>query len=100
MLSLKKQTLHLLISKQCLNDFTVLDTVVDFLEVWDTFKHQILQAAKESIRKHMRSRSGIASGETLDNIDKNHSGMVADNQENQDQLQLSCCFIPKKLTNI
>ena len=43
------------------NRFGVLDTLEDPEELWDTFKRETLEAAKECIGQHPRSRSGFTS---------------------------------------
>lgn len=46
----------------------VLGTLEDPIELWDTFKHETLQAAKECIGEHWRSRSGFALEKMLESI--------------------------------
>ena len=46
------------------NRFGVLDTLEDSEELWDTFKRETLEAAKECIGERPRSRSGFTSFET------------------------------------
>ena len=51
------------------NRFGVLDTLEDPEELWDTFKRETLEAAKECIGERPRSRSGSTSVETLESIE-------------------------------
>ena len=52
------------------NWFEGLSALEDPVELWDTFKHEFLEAAKECIEGCPRSQDGFASVETLDNIEK------------------------------
>ncbi len=49
--------------------FGVLDTLEDPEEMWDAFKRETLNATEERVGEHPRSRSGVASEETLQNIE-------------------------------
>ncbi|KAG0716589.1 DNA repair protein RAD50 [Chionoecetes opilio] len=48
------------------NQFDVLSALGDPVELWDTFKRETLQAAKECIGERPRSRRGFVSTETLE----------------------------------
>ena len=54
------------------NWFGVLDTLEDSEELWDTFKHETLEAAKECIGECPRSWSGFTLVELLESIE--HTG--------------------------
>ena len=55
------------------NQFGVLDTLEDPEELWETFKRETLEAAKECIGERPRSRSGFTSVETLESIEGSHA---------------------------
>ncbi|KAG0729235.1 hypothetical protein GWK47_030741 [Chionoecetes opilio] len=61
-----------------LNQFNVLE---DPVELWDTFKHQTLQAAKECIGERPRSMRGFVSTGTLENIKESRAARLAGNQD-------------------
>ncbi|KAG0714123.1 Carbohydrate sulfotransferase 1 [Chionoecetes opilio] len=63
------------------NRFDVLGALEDPLELWDTFKCETLQAAKESIGERLRSRRGFVSTEPLENIEKSRAARLAGNQD-------------------
>ena len=46
------------------NRFEALNTLEDPEELWDTFKHEALEAASECIGERPRSRSGFTSVDT------------------------------------
>lgn len=46
------------------------------VELWSTFKQETLQAAKECIGEHLRSRSGFALVETLGNIEWHYAASL------------------------
>ncbi|KAG0723374.1 Craniofacial development protein 2 [Chionoecetes opilio] len=52
------------------NQFDVLGALGDPVELWDTFKRETLQAAKDCIGERPRSRRGFVSTETLEKIEK------------------------------
>ena len=52
------------------NRFGVLDTLEEHEELWDTFKRETLEAAKECIGERPRSWSGFTSVETLESIEE------------------------------
>ncbi|KAG0710377.1 Craniofacial development protein 2 [Chionoecetes opilio] len=52
------------------NRFDVLGALGDPVELWDTFKRETLQAAKECIGERPRSRRGFVSTETLEKIEE------------------------------
>ena len=55
------------------NRFGALDTLEDSEELWDTFKRQTLEAAKECIEEHPRSWSGFTSVEKLESIEESRA---------------------------
>lgn len=59
------------------NRFNVLSSLEDPVELWDTFKRETLEAAKECIGERPRSRSGFASEETLENIEESRAARLA-----------------------
>ena len=59
------------------NRFEAFDTHEDPEELWDTFKRETLEAAKECIGERPRSRSGFTSVETLESIEENHAARLA-----------------------
>ena len=59
------------------NRFGVLDTLEDPEELWDTFKRETLEAAKECIGERPRSRSGFTSVETLESIEESRAARLA-----------------------
>ena len=59
------------------NRFGVFDTLEDHEELWDTFKRETLEAAKECIGERPRSRSGFTSVETLKNIEESRAARLA-----------------------
>lgn len=52
------------------NRFELLGILEDPIELWDTFKREILQTAKEYTGEQSISKSGSASVETLGNIER------------------------------
>ena len=54
----------------------MLGTLEDPIELWDTFKREILQAAKDCIGERPRSRSGFASEEALECIEESHTAKL------------------------
>ncbi|MFV0264558.1 MAG: hypothetical protein ACK5JN_19375 [Kluyvera sp.] len=63
------------------NRFNVLGTLEDPVELWDTFKRETMQAAKECIGERPRSRGGFASEETLENIERSRAARLAGNRD-------------------
>ena len=63
------------------NRFGVLDTVEDPEKLWDSFKHETLEAAKECIGEHPRSQSGFTSVETLESIGQSYVARFAGNHD-------------------
>ncbi|KAG0722413.1 hypothetical protein GWK47_006041 [Chionoecetes opilio] len=61
------------------NRFDVLGALGDPVELWDTFKRETLQAAKECIGERPRSRRGFVSTETLEKIEESHAARLAGN---------------------
>ena len=59
------------------NRFEVLGTLEDPGELWDTFKCETLKAAKDCIGERPRSRSGVASRETLETIEESRAARLA-----------------------
>ena len=57
------------------------DSLEDPEELWDTFKHETVEAAKECIGEPLRSQSGFASVETLESIEESHSAKLAGNYD-------------------
>ena len=55
------------------NRLGVLDTLEYPEELWDTFKRENLEAAKECIGERPRSRSGFTSGETLESVEESRA---------------------------
>ena len=63
------------------NRFEALGTLEDPVEMWDTFKRETLKAAEECVGERPRSRSGFASGETLDSIEKSRAARLPGNRD-------------------
>ncbi|KAG0721937.1 hypothetical protein GWK47_045438 [Chionoecetes opilio] len=63
------------------NRFDVLGALGDPLELWDTFKRETLQAAKECIGERPRSRRGFVSMETLEKIEESRAARLAGNRD-------------------
>ncbi|KAG0727408.1 Craniofacial development protein 2 [Chionoecetes opilio] len=64
------------------NRFDVLGALGDPVELWDTFKRETLQAAKECIgERHPRSRRGFVSTETLEKIEESRAARLAGTQD-------------------
>ncbi|KAG0711895.1 LINE-1 retrotransposable element ORF2 protein [Chionoecetes opilio] len=63
------------------NRFDVLGALGDPVELWDTFKRETLQAAKECIGERPRSRRGFVSTETLEKIEESRAARLAGNQD-------------------
>ena len=59
------------------NRFEVLGGLDGAVEMWDTFKRETLQAAKDCIGDRPRSRGGFASGETLQCIEESRTARLA-----------------------
>ena len=59
------------------NRFGELDTLEDPEELWDTFKRETLEAAKECIGERPRSRSGFTSVETLESTEESRAARLA-----------------------
>ena len=59
------------------NRFGVLNTLENPEELWDSFKRETLEAAKECIGEHPRSRSGFTSVETLESIKESRAARLA-----------------------
>ena len=55
------------------NQFGALNTLEDPEELWNTFKSEPLEAAKECIGERPRSGRGFTSVETLDSIEKSRA---------------------------
>ncbi|KAG0712637.1 Adapter molecule Crk [Chionoecetes opilio] len=63
------------------NRFDVLCALGDPVELWDTFKRETLQGAKECIGERPRSRRGFVSTETLEKIEESRAARLAGNQD-------------------
>ena len=63
------------------NRFEVLNALQNQVELWDTFQHETLEAARGCVRWCLRSRGGFTSAETLDSIEKSHTARLAGNQD-------------------
>ena len=63
------------------NRFGVLGALEDPEELWDTFKRETLKAAEECIGERPRSRSGVASEETLTTIEESRAARLAGNRD-------------------
>ena len=63
------------------NRFEVLGALEDPVELWDTFKRETLEATKGNIVERPRSRGGVASAETLENIEKGGADRLAGNRD-------------------
>ena len=64
------------------NRFGVLDTHEDPVELWDSFKRETLEAAKECIGERPMSPSGFTSVETLESIEKSRAArLVGDHDQ-------------------
>ena len=61
------------------NRFEVLGTLEDPEELWDTLKRETLKATEECVGKRPRSRSGVASEETLRTIEESRAARLAGN---------------------
>ena len=59
------------------NRFGVLDTLEDPEELWDTFKCETLEAAKECIGERLSSQSGFTTVETLESIEESRAARLA-----------------------
>ena len=57
--------------------FCVHDALEDLVELWDTFKHETLEAAKECIGECLRSRSGFTSVEMLESTEESCTARLA-----------------------
>ena len=58
--------------------FGVLDTAE---ELWDTFKHDTLEAANECVVEHPRSWSGFTLVEMLESIEESRTARLAGNSD-------------------
>ncbi|KAG0724360.1 hypothetical protein GWK47_005185 [Chionoecetes opilio] len=63
------------------NRFNVIGALGDPIELWDTFKRETFQAAKEYIGERPRSRRGFVSTETPENIEESRAARLAGNQD-------------------
>ncbi|KAG0713853.1 hypothetical protein GWK47_015271 [Chionoecetes opilio] len=63
------------------NRFDVLGALGDPVELWDTFKRETLQAAKECIGERPRSRRDFVSTETLEKIEESRAARLAGNRD-------------------
>ena len=63
------------------NRFQVLDTLEDPGELWNAFKRETLEATKECVGVRPRSRSGVASEETLQSIEESRAARLAGNPD-------------------
>ena len=63
------------------NQFGVLNTLEDAVELWGTFKRETLEAAKECIEECMRSRCGFTLVETLESIEESRTAKLARNYD-------------------
>ena len=61
------------------NRFEVLGALEDPGELWDAFKRETLKATEECVGERPRSRSGVASGETLEAIEESRAARLAGN---------------------
>ena len=68
------------------NRSEALDTLEDPEELWDTFKCDTLEAAKECIGERLRSRSGFTSVETLESIEESRAARVAGDHDQNSAL--------------
>ena len=59
------------------NWFGMLDIFEDPVDLWDTFKRESLEAAKECIAERLRSWSGSASVNTLESIEESRAAILA-----------------------
>ena len=58
------------------NRFGVLDTLEDPEEMWNTFKRETLKVTEECVGERPRSRSGVASEDTLRNIEESRAARL------------------------
>ncbi|KAG0729222.1 hypothetical protein GWK47_030777 [Chionoecetes opilio] len=63
------------------NRFDVLGALGDPVELWDTFKRETLQAAKECIGERPMPRRGFVSTETLEKIEESRAARLAGNRD-------------------
>ncbi|KAG0720830.1 Organic cation transporter protein [Chionoecetes opilio] len=63
------------------NRFDVLGALEDPEELWDTFKRETLQTAKECIGERPRSRHGFVSTETLEKIEESRAVKLPGNRD-------------------
>ena len=63
------------------NWFGVLNTLKDPVELRGNLKHETLEAAKECVGKHQRSRSGFASVERLGSIKESRTDTLTGNRD-------------------
>ena len=59
------------------NRFGAFDILEYPEELWDTFKHDTLEGAKECIGERPRSRNGFTSVETLESIEESRAARLA-----------------------
>ncbi|XP_045110009.1 uncharacterized protein LOC123503949 [Portunus trituberculatus] len=65
-----------------------LDTIENPVELWETFKRETFEAAKECVGERSRSHRGLASVETLDSIEESRAARLADNRNQYRVLSL------------
>ena len=63
------------------NRFRPLDTLQNPEELWDTFKRETLEAAKECTRECPRLWRGFTSVETLESIEESCAARLAGNHD-------------------
>ena len=78
------------------NRFRALDTVEDHEELWDTFKRETLEAAKECIGERPGSRSGFTSVETLESIEESRTGRLSGDHNQYRALSCSTRILLRK----
>ncbi|MPC44575.1 hypothetical protein E2C01_038252 [Portunus trituberculatus] len=61
------------------NRFGLLDIVEDPVDLWDTCKHETLEAAKKCVGERPRLRSDFVSIETLESIEESRAARLAGN---------------------
>ena len=63
------------------NRFEVLDALEEPVDLWDTFKREILEAARGCVGRRPRSQDRFASAETLDSIEKSCTARLAGSRD-------------------
>ena len=63
------------------NRLELLDTLENPIQLWNTFKRETLEAAKECVGERPRLRSGFASGDTPDSIEESLAARLAGNRD-------------------